>query len=169
MTRAGGRADERTPPGTSPARVNLRGTAVRRWASLVARITVAVGLAVDAYVHLNLAPTYAEGGGLVNEGLLFRAEAAAALLTAIAIAATGRRVCYLAAIMVAVSALAVLLVSRYADLGAIGPFPDLYDPVWFPEKLLAAFAEGAASLAALLGFILCGMASKPAPPAAPRF
>jgi hypothetical protein len=48
-----------------------------------------------------------------------------------------------------------MLVSRYADLGAIGRFPDLYDRVWFPEKLLALFAEGAASLAALTAITLC--------------
>jgi hypothetical protein len=36
-----------------------------------------------------------------------------------------------------------------------GPFPDLYDPLWFPEKLLSAFAEGAASLAALSAVLLC--------------
>jgi hypothetical protein len=47
-----------------------------------------------------------------------------------------------------------MLVSRYVDLGALGPLPDLYDPVWFPEKLLAAFGEGAASVAALSGIFL---------------
>jgi hypothetical protein len=124
-------------------------------ALVLARIVVAAGLAVDAYVHLNLAQTYAESGGVVNEGVLFRAEAAAALLAAIAVMAIGRRACYLAGFTVAVSALAVMLVSRYADLGAIGPLPNLYDPVWFPEKLLAAFAEGAASLAALVALMLC--------------
>ena len=36
---------------------------------------------------------------------------------------------------VSASALTLMLVSRYVDLGPIGPFPDLYDPVWFPEKL----------------------------------
>lgn len=168
MTRANGWAGERTPPETSPARVSLRRVAVRCWTPITARITVAVGLAVDAYVHLDLAPTYAEGGGLINEGVLFRAEAAAALLTAIAVTITGRRAGYLAGLAVAVSALAAMLVSRYVNLGAIGPFPDLYDPVWFPEKLLAMFAEGAASLAALLGFILHGMARKPSAAAAPR-
>ena len=112
----------------------------RRWALLAARIVVAAGLAIDGYVHLNLASTYAEGGGVVSEGLLFRAEAAAALMAAIAVSVTSRRFCYLAGFAVAVSALAVMLVSRYADLGAIGPFPDLYDPVWFPEKLLAALS-----------------------------
>ena len=138
-----------------PGRSAVGSVAGRRRALLAARIVVAAGLAIDAYVHLNLAATYAEGGGVVNEGLLFRAEAAAALLAAIAVSVTSRRLCYLAGFAVAVSALAVMLVSRYADLGAIGPFPDLYDPVWFPEKLLAAFAEGAASLAALSAVLLC--------------
>jgi hypothetical protein len=55
---------------------------------------------------------------------------------------TGRRACNLAKLVIASTALAVMQVSRHADLGAIGPFPDLYEPFWFPEKLLAAFAEG---------------------------
>lgn len=160
MSRANSCPGERMPPAARPARAGLRGGAVRRGAFLTARITVTAGLAVSAYVHLDLAPIYAEGGGLVNEGVLFRAEAVVALLSAITVAVTGRRVCYLAGFAIAVSALAVMLVSRYVDLGAIGPFPDLYDPVWFPEKLLATFAEGVASLAALLGFILPCMAGK---------
>jgi hypothetical protein len=95
---------------------------VRRWGLRAARVVVAAGLAVDAYVHLNLASTYAEAGGLVNEGVLFRAEAAVALLAAVAVVVPGRRVCYLAGFAVAVSALAVMLGSRYADLRAIGSF-----------------------------------------------
>lgn len=50
-----------------------------------------------------------------------------------------------------------------SDLGALGPFPDLYDPVWFPEKLWAAFGEGAAAFAALTGVILCGVRRKHEP------
>ena len=49
--------------------------------------------------------------------------------------------------------------SRYVDLGPQGPFPDLYDPVWFPEKLLAALAEGAACAAALAGAVITGLAA----------
>jgi hypothetical protein len=36
----------------------------------------------------------------------------------------------------------------------LGPFPDLYDPVWFPEKLWAAFGERAAGIACLAGIPL---------------
>src|SRR5262249_44790989 len=126
------------------------------WSLWAVRAATTAGLAVDAYVHLDLAGLYAEAGGTVNEGVLFRLEAAAARLAAAAVIAVGRRVCYLAALAVAGSALAVMLVSRYVDIGQLGPFPDLYDPVWFSEKLLAAFAEGAAAVTALAGVGILG-------------
>ncbi len=54
-----------------------------------------------------------------------------------------------------------LLVARYVDLGPIGPLPDMYDPVWFGEKLLAAIGEGLALLAAAAGIAL--MSNRRAP------
>jgi hypothetical protein len=131
-----------------------RRQAVWRWSLWTLRAATAGGLAIDAYVHFDLAALYAEAGGTINEGLLFRVEAAVALVAAVAVIAIGRRAGYLAALAVGGSALAAMLVSRYVDLGQLGPFPDLYDPVWFPEKLLAAFAEGAACVTALAGAIL---------------
>jgi hypothetical protein len=125
-----------------------------RWSLWIIRAVTAAGLAIDAYVHFDLAALYAEAGGAINEGVLFRVEAAVALLAAVAVLVVGRRVCYLAALAVGGSALAAMLVSRYVDLGQLGPFPDLYDPVWFPEKLLAAYAEGAACVTALAGAII---------------
>jgi hypothetical protein len=118
-----------------------------------ARVLVVAGLAVSGYVHFNLASTYAEAGGVINEGVLFNAEAVAALLAALVVAIYGNRASYLAAFAVTASAVAALLVSRYVDLGGGGPFPDLYDPVWFGEKVLAGAAEGAAALAALAGLL----------------
>lgn len=153
----------------------MNGTAIRprqraawQWLLWAMRAATAVGLAIGAYVHLDLAAAYAEAGGVISEGVLFRAEAAAALLAAAAVIATGRRACYLAGLAVAGSALAVMLLTRYVDLGQIGPFPDLYDPVWFPEKLLAAFGEGAASATALAGAIVTGLAAKGRPGAGRR-
>jgi predicted acyltransferase len=128
--------------------------AARRWTLRAARAATAVGLAVDAYVHFDLASTYAESGGTVNEGVLFRVEAVVAVLAAVAVIAIGRLAALLAGLAVAGSALTMMLASRYVNLGAIGPFPNLYDPVWYPEKLLAAFAEGAASVTALAGVIV---------------
>ena len=49
---------------------------------------------------------------------------------------------------------------KRGQLGPIGPFPGLYDPAWYPDKLLAAFAEGAATAAALAGAIMTGLARK---------
>lgn len=62
-----------------------------------------------------------------------------------------------------VSALTVMVVARYVDVGPIGPFPNLYDPAWYPEKLLAAFAEGTAIAAALAGVIITGLAGRDRP------
>jgi len=133
------------------------------WSLWLARTVTAAGLAIDAYVHLNLAPAYAEAGGAVNESVLFRAEAVVALLAAAAVVITGRRGAYLVALAVAASALAVMLVARYVDVGPIGPFPSLYDPTWYPEKLLAAFAEGTAIAAALAGATITGIAGRSRP------
>jgi len=127
-----------------------------RWPVRAARAGTAVGLAIDAYVHFDLASTYAESGGAINEGVLFRVEAVVAVLAAVAVIASGRLACLLAGLAVAGSALTVMLVSRYVAIGPIGPIPSLYDPVWYQEKLLAAFAEGAASVTALAGAIVTG-------------
>lgn len=120
----------------------------------VARLITVVGLGIDAYVHLDLAPTYSEAQAPVNEGILFRAEAVLALLTALVLILCARRLSFLLAFAVSASALTLMLVSRYVDLGPLGPFPDLYDPVWFAEKLWGAFGEAAAGLASLAGILL---------------
>jgi hypothetical protein len=129
-----------------------------RWPLWFIRVATAGALAIDAYVHLDLASQYAESGGTINEGVLFRVESVVAVLAALAILVSGRLAAHLFALVVAGGALTVLLVSRYADLGPFGPLPNLYDPVWFPEKLLAAYAEGAAVATALAGVIITGRA-----------
>jgi hypothetical protein len=42
---------------------------------------------------------------------------------------------------------------RYVDVPAIGPFPSLYEPVWFREKVVAAVAAAVGSLTAALGYL----------------
>lgn len=61
-----------------------RGHAAWQWSLWAVRAATAAGLAIDAYVHLHLAGLYAEAGGTINEGVLFRIEAAVALLAAFA-------------------------------------------------------------------------------------
>jgi hypothetical protein len=132
----------------------------RRPAWLAAIVAVA-GLSIDAYVHLNLAATYAEAQAPINEGVLFRAEAVLALLTAVALITPRRRLPFVLGFAVSASALTVMVVSRYVDLGPIGPLPDLYDPVWFPEKLWAAGGEAAASIASAAGILLLSIRTRP--------
>jgi hypothetical protein len=112
----------------------------------VLRVVVAAGLVVDGYVHADLAPAYAGGG----EQGLFLVEAGVAVAAALLVLASKRLTVALVAAVVAGSALAAVVVSRYVDLGPVGPLPDLYEPVWYPEKLAAAGGEAVALLAAAL-------------------
>ncbi|MFJ9690923.1 hypothetical protein [Kitasatospora sp. NPDC101183] len=43
--------------------------------------------------------------------------------------------------------LTALLVHRYTDVGAIGPLPDMYEPIWSDDKVTAAVAQGIAIVA----------------------
>lgn len=118
------------------------------------RVLVAAGLIVDAVVHLRLAGEYQfafpEG---IGGGNLFRIEAAVAVIAAIFVVVRGSRVSYVAAFLVAFSALVAVVLTRYVELPAIGPIPSMYEPIWFPEKTLSAIAEGAAAAAAAVGVI----------------
>jgi hypothetical protein len=42
------------------------------------------------------------------------------------------------------------LLYRYNDIGQLGPIPSMYEPIWYTKKTVAAFAEGAALIAAVL-------------------
>ena len=44
-----------------------------------------------------------------------------------------------------------LVLSTYVRLPSVGPFPVLYEPVWYADKVVAAVAAGVALLAALAG------------------
>jgi hypothetical protein len=110
-------------------------------ALLALRLVAAAGLAVDAGVHADLAPLYDGVGASLSLGDLFRIEAGLACLAALCILFVWRRLAALLALVVAVSALAALFVSRYVDLGSIGPFPNMYEPSWYSQKTLAAVSE----------------------------
>ena len=142
-----------------PARATTFGW--RASCGLVVRILAAAAFAVDAYVHATSAGIYdPPGGGLVTEGNLFRAEALAASLVALAVLLRPSRRVLLAAIAVAASALGAVLLYRYVNVGAIGPIPDLYEPTWqVPGKLLSAYAEATALLLSALSLV-CRPAAK---------
>ncbi len=121
---------------------------------LLLRLLTAAGLALDAGVHASLARLYDGVGGTLSEGDLFRIEAALACLVALCVLATRWRPAFVAAALVGLSAIAVLLVSRYVDLGAIGPIPNLYEPAWDVQKSLAAAGEIATVLASSAWLVL---------------
>jgi hypothetical protein len=126
-------------------------SAVRRALALIA----AAGLAIDAYVHFDLASTYAPiKSSVLNQGDLFRGEAVVAAIAAAAVLLRPRRYTAAFAFLVAAAGTAAVLVYAYVDLGAFGPFPDMYDPLWFGEKTLSVVAEGVGALAALALFAL---------------
>ena len=124
----------------------------RGWFAVRAVLTVVVGagLGVDAYVHINLASTYdAVKSSSVSQGELFRVEGVVAAVAAFALILRPRRYTALFALLVTAGGLAAVLVYRYVNVGALGPLPNMYEPVWYTKKSLSAWAEGVAALAAL--------------------
>jgi hypothetical protein len=134
----------------------IENSAVRRFVPVIPRlvfsVVTAAGLAVDAVVHLRLAGDRDAIGGALSEGNLFRIEAAAALLAAlIVLALPRRRAAYAVALLVAASALGAVVLYRYVNVGAIGPLPNMYEPIWYGEKTVSAIAELVAGVSAAGG------------------
>lgn len=116
------------------------------------RVLTAVALLVDAGVHIHLAPGYQAGNPAgIGQGNMFLLESAAAVLAALYVLLRGSRAAYAAALLIALSALIAVVLYRYLDIPAFGPFPAMYEPVWFFEKSLSAAAEAAGALLACVG------------------
>ena len=145
--------------GTHRARRTGRGSR----AELATRGVVVLGLAVDAYVHLTMAPVMqlAAPGGM-GAGFLFRAQAVAAVLAALLLLVTGRRWAYVLAGLVALSALGPVLLYHFVNVPALGPIPSMYDPLWSPEKVVSIVAEALALVFAVVGVRLTATAAGPA-------
>ncbi len=120
--------------------------------ALVLRLLVAVGLVVDAVVHLRLASNYqlAQPGG-IGQGNMFRIEAVVALLTALYVLVRGSRAAFVVAAVVGLSALVAVVLYRYVNVPAIGPIPTMYEPIWSTQKALSAVGEALAGILALVG------------------
>ena len=118
---------------------------------MILRLLTAAALAVSAYVHLDLssAPYYA--AGQLTLGALFLGQAVVAAVVALWVLARPSRPSYAAAAVVAAASFLALVLSTYVRLPSVGPFPVLYEPVWYAEKVVAAAAAGVALLAALAG------------------
>ena len=122
--------------------------------NMALRVLTALALFIDAGVHIYLAPGYqAASPGGIGQGNLFLLEAAAAVLAALYVLFRGSRASFALALAVALSAFVAVVMYRYVDIPAFGPFPAMYEPVWFFEKSLSAVAEGAGALLAAAGLL----------------
>jgi hypothetical protein len=123
-------------------------------ALLVLRIVTCVGLVADAGVHLHLARSYDEVAGGIGQGNLFRIESVVAVIAAVLVLVVRRWWMDALALLVAGSALLAILTSTYIDVGAIGPIPDMYEPIWYLEKVLVAVAEAMACVTAFAAAVI---------------
>jgi hypothetical protein len=147
--------------------VSPRSVQLRRAASWLLRLVAAAALALDSFVHADLAMRYDPNRhAAISQGDLFRVEAAVSALAALLVIVVGNRIVWAFAFVVAVSALGAVILYRYNDIGVLGPLPDMYEPAWYSEKLLGAYAEAIATVAAVAGFLLTFVRSPRAAPAA---
>ena len=114
---------------------------------ILLRLLAAAGLAVDAYVHTDLAGRYGSSGGSISESTLFLIQASLAAAAALGLFVRGRRPEAAFGFVIAALALGAVLLYRYNDVGTLGPLPDMYDPAWYTEKTVSAIAEGVAVIA----------------------
>src|SRR5688572_7670190 len=119
---------------------------------LALRVIGALALGYSAYLHFRIAtdrpPLFADGQ--VTLSGLFIAQAVAATIVSLWVLMQGARIAWLAFGAVAVGSLVALLMSVYVEIPSIGPFPAIYEPIWYTDKVLAAVAAGVATLTALV-------------------
>ncbi|MEP7036376.1 MAG: hypothetical protein ABI662_00140 [Dermatophilaceae bacterium] len=114
---------------------------------------VASGLAIDAYVHWHLAPGFDGIRGAasphISQGELFRLESVLALTAMLLVLRTHHRNGAVVAFLIAAGGLGAVLLYGHFDIGGFGPVPDMYEPIWYPEKTISAIAEAVAALGSL--------------------
>jgi hypothetical protein len=114
--------------------------------SLLPAVLAVAFLLYDAKVHLQLAADYDAVGSVITQGILFRIEGIVAILVAVVLLFSDHRLAWAAAGLTGLAGVVAVLLYRYVDVGAIGPIPNMYEPVWFGEKLRSAYAEGAVAV-----------------------
>jgi hypothetical protein len=131
--------------GTSRSRNDKRSLALRGIAALA--------LAVSSYIHIDLAsgPMFADGQ--VTLAGLFIGQAIAAAVAALWVLIRGSRLSWFATGAIGLASLAALVVSVYVLVPSFGPFPAVYEPFWYPEKVLAALAAAVAAAAAVIALL----------------
>lgn len=117
---------------------------------VVLRLVVLAGLIIDAAVHFHLAHFYDGNKGSISQGDLFRIEGAVAIAAAVLIVLIRGRVVALVAFMVLAGGAFAVLLYRYRDIGELGPLPNMYEPLWYDDKTLSAWAESLGAVAAVV-------------------
>jgi hypothetical protein len=119
-------------------------------------VIVVVCLAVDAFVHFDLASAFKNvKTSTLSQADLFYVEAILAIVAGVALLVRPRRYTAGFAFLVAAGGFVAVVLYRYVDVGSFGPIPDMYDPFWGPTgKWLSAVAEAVAAVAALAVFVM---------------
>lgn len=118
---------------------------------LALRVFGALALGFSAYLHFRIAaerpPLFADGQ--VTLSGLFVAQAVTATAVSLWVLVHGVRLAWLAFGAVALGSLTALLLSVYVQIPSIGPFPAIFEPLWYTDKVLAAVAAGVATIVAI--------------------
>jgi hypothetical protein len=131
---------------------------VARWGLV---LVIVVGLGIDAYTHLDLADIYAGvTTSTISQATLFRIEAVAAILAAMAVVVRPNR--WTAGLVAAVTGggAFALLLYRFVSVGKLGPLPDMSEPFWYTKKSLSLTGELIALLGSL-GLLAYGARRRP--------
>ena len=121
----------------------------------------AVGLIVNAIIHLTLAGSYdGNPGTLLSQGALFRIQAVAGLLAGTLVLIRPRPATALLAVVIALAGLASLLVTVVTplDLTPVGG-PFIFEPAWYKDKIIST----AAQLVAIAGGVTVMLITRRAP------
>ncbi len=127
----------------------------------------ALALVVNAVIHLQLAgPFDAITGTLIGQGWLFRIQAIVNIAVAILLIVVRRPWVAVAAAVVAAGGLALILITVAVplDLTVLG-LPVLFEPLWYPQKTIAAIVQ---ALAIVTAAVLIGALRRAAAPEARR-
>lgn len=116
---------------------------------IVGHLLAAAGLLASGLLHLDLASDFDRVGDDITVGTLFRVQAVLALAVGGWLLLRRRdRVPALAALVVGAGSFVALVVSTYVSVPALGPLPELYEPIWYDRKIASAVAAAVAALAA---------------------
>jgi hypothetical protein len=123
------------------------GTAQR---SLPLRLLAALSLGISSYVHVDLAEGPLFAAGQITMAGLFIGHAVAAAIVGLWVLVRHSRLAWLAVGVVGLVSVLALVVTVYVSVPSIGPLPPVYEPIWYPEKVVAAVTGALPALAALV-------------------